>query len=162
MHDIISIDVHIGDDVHVTKYFDIVRSSNNQSKLDSVTFDLDIGARVSTQLNLSLELMTNASDAISLQLSVDTHTLNAQMGAIYGGIILISLNVLIISEVISLLIIQKGNFTVNHIHLCIDRWFIERWPHCWLHSHRSERYQHFKIDQPWTTLSNGLTTRHCC
>lgn len=109
-HDTISIDLHINDgddDIHATKYFEIVRSSdeNNQSKLDSVTFDLDIiGARVPTQLNLSLKLATNASDALSLQLSVDTHTLNAQMGAIYGGIILISLNVLIISEVISLLI----------------------------------------------------------
>lgn len=116
-HDSISIYVRIGDGVRTTKYFDIVNSSDDQIKPDIVTFNLDIGNATTTQLNLSLQFMTSGDDALSIQMSVDTHTLNTQMGAICGGIILIALNVLIISEVKYALIIQKGKYFLNKLHI---------------------------------------------
>lgn len=105
-HDIITIDVNVADGIRTTKFFDIERSSDDQSKPDIVTFDMDIGA-VQRQLNLSLHIETSTKDAISLQLFVDTHALNTQLGAVCGGIILIALNGLIISEVRNGLITQK-------------------------------------------------------
>lgn len=106
-HDIITIDVNVGNGIRATKYFDIERSGDDQSKPDIVTFDMDIGV-VQRQLNLSLHIETSGTeDALSLQLFVDTHALNTQLGAICGGIILIALNVLIISEVRNGIIAQK-------------------------------------------------------
>lgn len=99
----ISIYTQIGDKEYAPKYFDIaVRTTtgdddNDQSKLDKVTFDLDVDN--AEQLNLSMQFVSNAEDAISLQLHIDTHSVDIQVGAICGGIILILLNVLIISEV---------------------------------------------------------------
>lgn len=98
--DRISIYMQIEDKEQSPKYFAITRTGKDQSKPDKVTFDFDIGnASSATQLNLSMQLMTNAEDAISLQLLIDTHSVDLRVGALCGGIILILLNVLIISEV---------------------------------------------------------------
>lgn len=102
-HDNIAIETIIGGDdgVRVKRYLDIVRSSNDQIKLDTVSFIMDVDDKITTsgKLNLSLEFIAQTKDAISFQLSVDTHSLDTQIGAICGGIILICLNVLIITEV---------------------------------------------------------------
>lgn len=121
--DIITIEIHIGDGLCATKYFDIERSSDDQSKLDIVTFAMDIDTKA-TQLNLSLHFSTNADDAIALQLLIDTQMLNTQIGAICGGIILITLNVLIISEV-------KKEFIINKI----DEYFKSDSQNCTLIGH---------------------------
>lgn len=102
-NDYITINAQIEHDMHVIKYFDIVRSSDGQSKPDTVTFDLDLNS-VPSALNLSLQFVTNAENATSFQMFIDTHALDIQVGAICGGIILILLNVLIISEVIFVLL----------------------------------------------------------
>lgn len=91
----------IGNRVQETRRFDIKRSGNDQTKLDIVCFDieLDIIETMHAQLNLSLQIITHANDGVAFQMSIDAYSLDTAMGAICGGIILILLNVLIISEV---------------------------------------------------------------
>ncbi|XP_031624737.1 P protein-like isoform X2 [Contarinia nasturtii] len=96
--DSVTIDVLI-DDERVTKYFNVERSGSDQTKLDKVEFCLKINSNI-TQLNLSMQFTTNAQDAVSFHMYVDAHSMDKQIGAICGAIILISLNVLIISEVV--------------------------------------------------------------
>lgn len=97
-HDNILIQVKIGDVIRSTERFDIVQSGNDQIKPDLVAFDFDIDT-LWQELNLSLQFTTNAKDAVPLRMSIDTHSLDTQVGAICGGIILILLNVFIITEV---------------------------------------------------------------
>lgn len=101
--DSIFIYVQIGDSERETRHFDIMKTSNDQIKPDIVAFDieLDINETYSSaaQLNLSLQITTDANDGVIFQMFIDSNSLDATMGAICGGIILISLNVLIISEV---------------------------------------------------------------
>lgn len=85
-------------DIHETMYFDIIKHGNDQNKPDQVTFDVYTDPKT-TKLNLSLQFTTNTETALTFQLFIDTYSLDTQMGAICGGIILILLNVLIISEV---------------------------------------------------------------
>lgn len=87
-----------GDDIHETMYFDIMKTGNDQIKPDQVTFDVCTDTR-SAELNLSLQITANSENAISFQLVIDAHSPDTQIGAVCGGIILILLNVLIISEV---------------------------------------------------------------
>lgn len=51
------------------------------------------------QLNVSLKITTNAYDGVAFQMFIDCYALDASMGALCGGIILVLLNFLIISEV---------------------------------------------------------------
>lgn len=97
-HDNIMIFARTGNDIHETMYFDIIKPGNDQSKPDQVTFDVYTDPKT-TKLNLSLQFTTNTETASTFQLFIDTYSLDTQMGAICGGIILILLNVLIISEV---------------------------------------------------------------
>lgn len=98
-HDNIMMYAQTGDDTHETMYFDITTNTrNDQTKPDRVTFDIDTDTQ-STELNLSLHITNNAENAVSFQLFIDAHSLDTETGAICGGIILILLNVLIISEV---------------------------------------------------------------
>lgn len=90
--------MQIGNYMNMTEKFDIVRASNNQNKPDTVTFNSDID-RMTEQMNVSLQITTNADDGIPFQLFIDTYSIDTQMGALCGGTILILLNVLIISEV---------------------------------------------------------------
>lgn len=94
----ISIHTQIGDIVSDVQYFDVERTDTDQRILDTLTFDANIDT-ISTELNFSMQFVTNASEAILFELLIDTNSLNTQIGAICGGIILIVLNVLIISEV---------------------------------------------------------------
>lgn len=92
--------------VNQTHRFDIQRTGGDQIKPDISTFVIDLSdidnrseMKLGTKLNLSLQFTTNAADGVVFQMFVDTHSLDATMCAICGGIILILLNVLIISEV---------------------------------------------------------------
>lgn len=96
--DTISIHTQIGDIINDMQYFDIERTDRDQSKLNTIVIDANIDT-VSAELNLSMQFASNASEAMLFELLIDTHSLNTQIGAICGGIILIVLNVLIISEV---------------------------------------------------------------
>lgn len=96
-HDYVTMDVLIGEE-HVTQYFDIERSTSDQNKLEKVEFYVNIDSNV-TNSNLSMQFNTNALDGVSFQLYIDPHSMDKQIGALCGAIILISLNVLIITEV---------------------------------------------------------------
>lgn len=99
-HDSVFIRMQVGETISVTKHFDIARANDNQKKLDIVAFDFDLGIdKVHDQLNVSFQITTNTRDGIPFQLHIDTHSLDTQIGAICGGVILILLNVLIITEV---------------------------------------------------------------
>lgn len=120
--DSIFIDLQIGDSTHDTRRFDIKRTGNDQTELDIVSFDLELNSNETMhtqQLNVSLKITTNAFDGVAFQMFIDSYALDASMGAICGGIILILLNVLIISEV-------KQNFGIldwknNDFDLQFDR-----------------------------------------
>lgn len=123
----------VENNVTVMERFDIVKSSHNQNKPDTVAFDFDSDwsiDKVPEQLNISIEITTNTADGISFQLVIDTHSIDTQIGAICGGIILILLNLLIITEVM-LLHLEIAEIDSNNIwKYSIDRLFIERWLHC--------------------------------
>lgn len=99
--------------MNMTEKFDIVRASNNQNKPDTVTFYSDID-RMTEQMNVSLQITTNADDGIPFQLFIDTYSIDTQMGALCGGTILILLNVLIISEV-------KMNFRMSSFKCILNQ-----------------------------------------
>lgn len=105
--DSILIHTQIGDGAFESRSFDIKRTAQIQAKPDRVSFDIDLDANetVHAQLNLSVEITTNANDCVIFQMFIDSFALDAANGAICGGIILILLNVLIISEVKSILIL---------------------------------------------------------
>lgn len=95
-HHNITIEAQIGER-HVTKYLNLDRSNSGHSQIDTVL--IHNVESTPAQLNLSLKFKVNAQDAVSFQLYIDTHSFDTQIGAICGGLILICLNVLIISEV---------------------------------------------------------------
>lgn len=99
--DSIFISTQIGDSVHETQRFDIKRTGNDQITPDIFSFDveLDINQTMHANLNLSMQITTNANDGVIFQMFIDPYSLDTALGAICGGIILIMLNVLIITEV---------------------------------------------------------------
>lgn len=100
--DSIYIDLQVGDSTRETRRFDIKRTGADQTELDIVSFGIELNGNETThtqQLNVSLKITTDAHDGVAFQMFIDLHALDAAMGAICGGIILILLNILIISEV---------------------------------------------------------------
>lgn len=94
--------MQVGDSTHETRRFNIKRTGDDQTKLDIVSFDIELNDNETMhtqQLNVSLKITTNAFDGVAFQMFIDSCALETAMGAICGGIILILLNVLIISEV---------------------------------------------------------------
>lgn len=88
--DSIFIDLRIGDSVQETKRFAIKRTDNDQTKLDVFGFDIKLDHNETMhveQLNVSLQITTNAYDGIAFQMFIDSYALDAAMGAICGGII---------------------------------------------------------------------------
>lgn len=104
----------IGDSVHDARRFDIKQTGGNQIKPDILTFDIELNdinnVTMPAYLNLSLQITTNANDGVVFEMFIDSHSLDTTMGAICGGIILILLNVLIISEVTT---ISNGFLALN-------------------------------------------------
>lgn len=103
--DSIFIHTQIGDRTYESRRFDIRPAVDDQIKPDHVHFDiaLDISEMRPEQLNLSMQITTNTVDSVIFQMYIDPFSLDKTMGAICGGIILIVLNVLIISEVKTIL-----------------------------------------------------------
>lgn len=99
----------LGDGLREIRRFDIMKSTSNRMKPDMAAFDieLDINETMHAQLNLSLQFTTNANDDVIFQMFIDSHSLDATMGVICGGVILILLNVLIISEVTDIDILNQ-------------------------------------------------------
>lgn len=97
----IFIHTQIGDRAYENRRFDITQTVDDQIKADHVAVDieLDINEIMPVPLNLSLQIMTNANKSVIFQMYIDARSLDKATGAICGGIILILLNVLIISEV---------------------------------------------------------------
>lgn len=93
--------IQIGDSTIETRRLDIKKTSNDQTKPDIVAFDIELDSNktMPAQLNLSLQFTTNANDGVVFQMFIDCRSLDTTMGIICGGIILILLNVLIITEV---------------------------------------------------------------
>lgn len=99
-HDTVFIYMQIGNNMSVSEKFDITKASNNQNKPDTATFYFDIDIdKMTEEINVSLQITTNADDGVPFQLFIDTYSIDTQIGALCGGTILILLNVLIISEV---------------------------------------------------------------
>lgn len=65
----------------------------------TINLNVNLNANIKMPSNMTLAISTNAENPIVLQISFDMFAVDANIGAIYAGIILVFLNVLIVSEV---------------------------------------------------------------